>query len=138
MNRMNRRVFVEPTWSSAVVLAAAALVIAACGGDSDSEGSGVNAAGPSLSVSWAQALSCTGGSSSDVTVTLSAVDDIDAEVDLVYSGNVSSCGVLTQKVNVVSCPQLAPYSSTATVTDRDGNSTTVNFTVAVCADGTAS
>lgn len=125
-----------------IALPVAAAVLSACSGGSsggesgDAGGSGSGA--PSLSVSWVHTLPCTQFTASDVTVTLTAVDDVDAEGQLTYSGNVNSCGPLNQKINTVECPQIMPYpGSTATVTDTDGNFTTVLFAVDVCTDDMA-
>ena len=106
----------------------------------DGEGASGDGGGgaPMLTVSWTHDLPCSQNVRSNVTVTLDAVDDLDAPVDLTYSGSVMSCSpALTGQSNDLSCPQLTAYPSSATVTDTDGNSDTVSFSIAPCVDGQA-
>lgn len=129
------------------LLAVAALP--ACGGDDDdgggtpdSAGGGGDSAGAGeapviSSVAWTHVAPCTGGTPSDVDVTITATDADGTPEALTVSGNVSSCGAIDALEDTITCPQAAPYSGTVTVTDADGNADTQTFTINPCEDGTA-
>ena len=121
-------------------LAAGSLFLFMGSGCGEVTGSGSSGPGaPALSVSWTHALPCTPGVTSNVEVTLDASDDQDDPASLGYSGSVASCSPsLSGPSNTLSCPQLAPYRSTATVTDSDGLTDTVDFSISPCLDGSAS
>ena len=127
-------------WTSTLRALAAASILSlfAIGCDGEATSGDSQGGAPMLTVRWTHDLPCNVNVRSDVTVTLDAVDDLDAPADLVYSGSVMSCmPALTGPSNALSCPQIMPYTSSATVTDTDGNSDTVVFSMVPCEDGQA-
>jgi hypothetical protein len=77
------------------------------------------------------------GVSSTYTVT-TTVTDADTPLGmLIYSGSISSCGIINSMVDTVSCPNLATYSGSVTVTDPSGLSDTQTFLVPPCSTGSA-
>ncbi len=114
------------------------VVLTGCSGDDDNNnpitGSGDP---PSISrVSWAQTAGCSAGTSSAVTITVTASDPDGDISNLSYSGSVSSCsGSINSPVSTVTCPQLGQYSGSVTVTDPDGNTDSVSFAFGTCQNG---
>ena len=133
--------------TTAVLFLGAALALGGCGDDDDDDdttamddmGGGGTEAPVITMVEWTQADPCAPGTASDVTVTVTVTDaDTDA-ADLTFDGSVTNCtGTIDGATATVSCPQAAPYASTVTVTDPDGNSDTATFTIGVCEDGSVS
>jgi hypothetical protein len=89
-------------------------------------------------VAWAPVGDCTAGTESDMEVTVTVTDaDTDAG-DLSFSGSATGCtGTFDAATSTITCPQAAPYASTVTVEDPEGNMDTMTFTIGVCEDGSA-
>ena len=112
------------------------LTMFGCGDDggTGSGGSGGTDSPTITMVAWEATADCTSRVRSDFIVTVTATDpDADAG-DLIYSGDVTGCEpAINAAVSTISCPNLAPYAGTVTVTDPDGNrSVPVAFTVGIC------
>ncbi len=124
-----------------------ALALSGCSDDGDggaggSAGSGGAGGGDGIPkiemVSWEAEPDCAQGTTSDVVVTVVAVDSDTASEDLIYSGSVSGCsGAINAEVSTIRCPNVAPYPGTVMVSDPDGNdSAPVAFDVGICESGT--
>ena len=139
---------------STLALAALLAVPVACGGDDDGDGggdqsqvdaspdqpdSGQSGAAPIIGqVSWTHTAPCVEDDRSDVVIEITATDEDTEAADLTYSGTVAGCdGNVTTNPATLSCPQLAPYNGTITVTDPEGNSDAQAITIDVCVDGSA-
>jgi hypothetical protein len=120
----------ENTMLRKIIILTAVAVAGACGSD-DKEPSGES---PIISdVTVAFDPNCVAAFSSPVLITTTAVDEDTDIGDLTYSGSVEGCtGSIDSASASVSCPQLAPYSGSVTVTDPEGNSDTESFTFGVC------
>jgi hypothetical protein len=82
-------------------------------------------------VAWEATADCTQGQRSDVIVTVTAT----GSGTLIYSGSVGGCeGPINAAVSTISCPNVADYPGTVTVTNAAGNDT-VAFEVPVCRSG---
>jgi len=116
-----------------------ALAIVGCGDDGDSGGGGGETGStPTITmVAWEDAADCTTNVRSDVVITVTATDGDTSAADLIYSGSVGGCdGPIDAAVSTVSCPNVAEYPGSVTVSDPDGNnSTPVTFPVPVCDSG---
>lgn len=114
--------------------------IAACGGDDTPTNDTTVLTSPPIiaMVEWTHTPGCSVGTASDVMIVVT-VTDADAPANmLTYSGSVTACtGAIDAMTSSVSCPQLVAYASTATVTDADNNSDTLNFSIDACIDGSA-
>lgn len=87
-------------------------------------------------VAWTTPASCTAGTTSMYTVTITATDADTAAGMLTYSGSVGGCpGTITAASSMISCPNLAPYDGTVTVRDPEGNMDSVMIRIAPCTDG---
>jgi hypothetical protein len=117
--------------------AVAAVVLPGCSSD-DSTGPPDSQPPVITSVAWTHSAACVAGTLSDVTITTTVTDaDTDA-ADLTFSGSVANCTGSINSANVtVACPQTAPYASTVTVQDPQGNSDEQTFTIGICEDGQA-
>ncbi len=116
----------------------AMLVLAACSDDGDpvDPGGGGSGQPPVISrVSWTHEAGCTPGVSSPVTIQVEVTDPDTNLSNLSFSGSVTNCGSITAATTVISCPQLAAYAGSVTVTDPQGNSDTETFSFGPCADG---
>ena len=125
------------------ITVSAMLVLAACSDDDDPVDSGVGGGGgsgqpPVISrVVWTHEAGCTQGVSSPVTIQVEATDPDTGLSNLSFSGSVTNCGSITSATTVISCPQLAAYAGSVTVTDPQGNSDTETFSFGPCEDGQA-
>jgi len=113
------------------------LALVGCGDDSDSGGGGTGSTPTITMVAWEDAADCATNVRSDVVITVTATDGDTSAADLIYSGSVGGCdGPINAAVSTVSCPNVAEYPGTVTVSDPDGNSSTpVSFPVPVCDSG---
>ncbi len=115
------------------------IMLSGCSDDDDKSMSGNSGTSnpPVISrVTWTQDAGCAQGSQSDVVIAVTVNDPDTDPANLTYSGSVSGCsGTLDGQSSVVSCPQLAQYSGSVTVTDPQGNSDSVSFSFGPCANG---
>ncbi len=102
-------------------------------------GGGGNEAPVITMVTSAPDGSCSQGTASDYTITVTATDDSTAPGDLVYEGSVAGCqGDIDAASSTIGCPNAAPYQGSVVVRDEGGlASVPVNFTVAICESTTA-
>ena len=112
-----------------------ALTLVGCGSDDGTGGTGGtggSGSAPTISmVGWEAAAGCTANQTSEVVITVTAT----GTGTLVYSGSVGGCaGAIDAKVSTISCPNVADYPGTVTVTNAAGNDT-VAFEVPVCGSG---
>jgi hypothetical protein len=112
-----------------------ALPLLACGEDSHDEGHD----DPEITmVEWTHVDPCVNGTASAVMITITAADPNTPVADLSFSASAIGCtGTVTAATGMLTCPQMAPYPGTATVSDDEGHSDTQSFTIAVCVDGSA-
>jgi hypothetical protein len=119
---------------------AAVLGLAGCGDDDDGgspDGGGGGVAPVIDRVQWQRAGACTAGSSSSYTVTTTAADTDTNNAQLTFRGAVSSCtpNPFTQNPATITCPNAANYNGSMTVSDPQGNTDIITFTVMPCRDG---
>jgi hypothetical protein len=136
-------------------IALAALVLAIAGCDDDGDGtvdagrdageevdSGADAGGsaaPTITrVSWEAAPGCEALTTSDVDITVTVMDTDTPAPMLTFTGSAVGCtGAIDGASSTVECPNAAPYPSSITVTDPQGNSDTASFTFGPCETGMA-
>jgi hypothetical protein len=101
------------------------------------EGGGT--AAPTITgVAWTHAAGCAAGVRGNVTVTVTATDTDTPANSLTFAGSAAGCmGTISGAMSTLSCPEAAPYPTTVTVTDPEGHSAMLAFTIPVCANGTA-
>jgi len=114
-----------------------ALALVGCGDDNGSGGgggsSGSGEAPVITMVEWDTAADCTAGTGSAYVITVTAEDAETPSEDLTYTGSVTGCpGAIDDVTSTVDCPNAAPYGGMTVVTDDEGNSDTVSFTIGVC------
>ena len=122
----------------AAITVSAMLVLAACSDEGDPVDPGVGGGGqpPVISrVVWTHEAGCTPSVSSPVTIQVEVTDPDTDLSNLIFSGSVTNCGLITAATTVISCPQLAAYFGSVTVTDPQGNSDGKTFSFGPCADG---
>jgi hypothetical protein len=109
------------------------------GDDVDAAPDSAAGAAPSIDeVSWTVPLDCEVGDSGpfDITVTVSDADTPTG--DLTISGSVPSCtGVINSDSVTITCPNLAPYNGSVTVSDPEGHEDTQAITLNPCTNGSA-
>ena len=111
---------------------------AGTGGGGGAGGIGDNEAPVITMVAWAPVGACppSGGGSSDYTVTVTAMDDNTAPMDLTYEGSVGGCdGQIDAPVSTINCPNAALYNGMVVVRDESLASVPVNFAIDVCETG---
>ena len=123
----------------AAITVSAMLVLAACSDEGDPVDPGVGSGQPPVinRVVWTHEAGCTQGVSSPVTIQVEVTDPDTDLSNLSFSGSVTNCGSITSATTVISCPQLAAYAGSVTVTDPQGNSDTETFSFGPCEDGQA-
>jgi hypothetical protein len=141
------------TTLGSIALAALALAIAGCDGDGDGAmdagrdageevDAGTDAGGsvaPAITrVSWEAVAGCEALTLSDVEITVTVTDADTPPAMLTFAGSAVGCtGAIEGATSTVECPNAAPYPSSVTVTDPQGNADTVSFTFGVCETGMA-
>jgi hypothetical protein len=91
------------------------------------------------SVTWTQAEGCMPAVGSNVELVVEVTDPDNGPEELTVSGAVTGCTpiAITALETTLTCPQAADYPGSIEVTDPDGNSDSIDFTVPVCMDGSA-
>jgi hypothetical protein len=81
---------------------------------------------------------CVMNTGSEVTLAITASDpDTDAAM-LMYETTAVGCTTQSDGAEtILLCPQVAPYGTTVTVTDPEGNDDSIMFQIGVCTDGMA-
>ena len=109
---------------------------AAGGGTGGAGGTGGGSSGAPVitDITWAAPDVCEMFTSADYTITVTAMDAEDGQMDLEYNGSVSgACTDITDAVSIVTCPNAAPYTGVVIVTDSDNNeSDEASFTFQIC------
>lgn len=123
-----------PPVDARVVDAPAAMVVDARLFDARVFDAMVGAAPVIRAVVITHAQPCARGVASAVTVEIVATDAESAAGNLTYSGTSGSCGAITGRVSNLTCPQVAPYGYTVTVSDPDGNMASASFIIGVCSN----
>ncbi len=87
-------------------------------------------------IAWAPDGACSGGVSSDFTITVTATDSDTTPENLTFSGSVSGCsGSLSAAASTITCPNAGTYSGSVTVTDPEDNSDMEAFSFGPCETG---
>ena len=131
-----------------IALAALALTVGGCDDEGDvvdagdEVDAGVDAGGsaaPRITrVGWEAAAGCEALTISDVDITVTVVDTDTPTPMLTFTGSAVGCtGAIDAAMSAVECPNAAPYPSSITVTDPQGNSDTASFTFGPCETGMA-
>jgi hypothetical protein len=91
-------------------------------------------------VAWTHGTGCTAGTMHDVTITATVLDSDTAQTMLTFDGSSTDCtGTMTTNPSTgIQCPELAPYPWTLTVSDPQGHSDSVAFTISPCVDDSKS
>lgn len=106
-------------------------------GDAGTDAGGGGGAAPVImEVSWEAAEGCTNFTASDVDITVTVSDSDTPAGMLTFSGSAAGCtGAIDAATSTINCPNAAPYPSSVTVTDPEGNSDTASFTFGQCDTG---
>ena len=129
-----------------VALALGSLLMVGCGDDNGGTGGGGNTAGTggmggggsglSVRVSWEPGSGCAQNVPSAWEITVAVTGEVGTPM---VAGSVNNCNgdINMVGVNMISCPNFAPYNGTVTVTDTVGTDE-VDFTIDNCMSGSAS
>jgi hypothetical protein len=90
------------------------------------------------SITWSAPTSCVHGTAGSFTFAI-VVSDAESPVgSLVLSGGAAGCqGTLDETEDMLTCPNLNPYSGSLTVTDPQGATDMLSFVIMPCTNGTA-